>query len=174
VNRPGGFLRNHGPVRHRSTHPHRLEDAGTAPFGDRWCSGVTTHCAHQNTVDRAHTRTNAHSQALNVWVRLTIDGTTDAALSDLTGNRLDGDGDGKAGGDFQVFVPLEPTGLGALIERDLAPTQLARNQTFFNTLVWVVNRNFQIGFEVDYRKTDYIRFLDAEGVNFMTRFLGKS
>lgn len=64
-------------------------------------------------------------------------------------------------------------GIDAPIVRDLAPTQIAQNQTFFNTLVWDVNRNFQVGFEVDYRKTNYIKFLDNEGVNFMTQFLWK-
>ncbi len=62
-----------------------------------------------------------------------------------------------------------PTG----IDRDLAPSQFARNQTFFNTIVWDVNSNFQIGFEVDYRMTDYIKYLDAAGVNFMTQFQWK-
>jgi hypothetical protein len=84
------------------------------------------------------------------------------------------------GGWGEVFVYLTPKlhwhsgyGLDAPIERDLAPTQFARNQTFFNTLVWDVNRNFQVGFEVDWRRTDYLQFLDAEGVNFMTQFLWK-
>ncbi|QEH35485.1 hypothetical protein OJF2_40370 [Aquisphaera giovannonii] len=64
-------------------------------------------------------------------------------------------------------------GIDAPFVRDLAPTQIARNQAFFNTLVWDVNRNFQVGFEVDYRKASYIRFLDNEGVNFMTQFVWK-
>lgn len=84
------------------------------------------------------------------------------------------------GGWGEVFVYLTEKlhwhvgyGIDAPFVRDLAPTQIARNQTFFNTLVWDVNRNFQVGFEVDYRKTNYIRFLDNEGVNLMTQFLWK-
>ncbi|MDX2039476.1 MAG: hypothetical protein SFX72_22725 [Isosphaeraceae bacterium] len=64
-------------------------------------------------------------------------------------------------------------GIDAPFVRDLAPTQFARNQTLFNTLVWDVTSNFQVGFEVDYRKTNYIQFLDNEGVSFLTQFLWK-
>lgn len=84
------------------------------------------------------------------------------------------------GGWGEVFVYLNPEvhwhtgyGIDAPIVRDLAPSQFARNQTFFNTVVWDVNRNFQIGLEVDYRMTDYIKYLNASGVNFMTQFLCK-
>lgn len=62
-------------------------------------------------------------------------------------------------------------GVDAPLRRDLAPTQFARNQTYFANLVWDATKVFQISFEVDYRKTNYIAFANADGVVFLTQML---
>lgn len=62
-------------------------------------------------------------------------------------------------------------GVDAPLRRDLAPTQFARNQTYFTNLVWDASKVLQLSFEVDYRKTDYIAFNDASGVVFLTQML---
>lgn len=54
---------------------------------------------------------------------------------------------------------------------DLAPTQIGRNQTYYTNVVWDVSKVFQVSFEVDYRKTDYIAFRDASGVVLLTQML---
>ena len=62
-------------------------------------------------------------------------------------------------------------GVDAPIQRDLAASQLAKNQTYFTNLVWDPSRALQISFEVDYRKTDYIAFGDIDGVVFISQML---
>lgn len=62
-------------------------------------------------------------------------------------------------------------GLDAPNRNDLAPTQIARNQTYFTNVVWDVSKVLQLSFEVDYRKTDYIAFNNASGVVFLTQML---
>ena len=62
-------------------------------------------------------------------------------------------------------------GIDAPLRQDLAPTQFARNQTYFANLVWEPSKVLQVNFEVDYRMTDYIAFRNASGVVFMTQML---
>jgi hypothetical protein len=62
-------------------------------------------------------------------------------------------------------------GIDAPLQQDLAPTQFAKNQTYFANLVWDVSKVFQVSFEVDYRKTDYIAFQNADGLVFLTQML---
>jgi hypothetical protein len=62
-------------------------------------------------------------------------------------------------------------GIDAPLRQDLAPTQFARNQTCFANLVWDASKALQISFEVDYRKTNYIAFPNAEGVVFLSQML---
>lgn len=62
-------------------------------------------------------------------------------------------------------------GIDAPLRRDLAPTQFAKNQTYFANLVWDASKVLQISFEVDYRKTDYVAFPNASGVVFLTQML---
>lgn len=52
-----------------------------------------------------------------------------------------------------------------------AASQFAKNQTYFANLVWDASKVLQISFEVDYRKTDYIAFRNANGVVFLTQML---
>jgi hypothetical protein len=62
-------------------------------------------------------------------------------------------------------------GIDAPLRQDLASTQFARNQTYFTNLVWDASKVLQISFEVDYRKTDYIAFENANGFVFLTQML---
>jgi hypothetical protein len=62
-------------------------------------------------------------------------------------------------------------GIDTPIRRDLAPTQFARNQTGYANLVWDVSKVLQLSFEVDYRKTEYIAFQNADGWIFLTQML---
>jgi hypothetical protein len=62
-------------------------------------------------------------------------------------------------------------GIDAPIQRDLGPTQFAKNQTFFTNFVWNVSKVLQVSFEVDYRITDYLAFADANGVVFLSEML---
>lgn len=62
-------------------------------------------------------------------------------------------------------------GVDAPLERDLAPTQFAKNQTYFTNFVYDASKVLQLSFEVDYRKTDYIAFENSNGVVFMTQML---
>jgi hypothetical protein len=64
-------------------------------------------------------------------------------------------------------------GIDAPLRQDLAPTQLARNQTYFANMVWDASKVLQVSFEVDYRMTDYIAFRNANGVVFLTQMLLK-
>lgn len=62
-------------------------------------------------------------------------------------------------------------GIDAPVRRDLAASQVARNQTYFANLVFDASKAVQVSFEVDYRKTDYTAFRDADGVVFVSQFL---
>lgn len=69
-------------------------------------------------------------------------------------------------------------GIDSPYARDLAIAQVSANQTFFNTLVFDVTRQFQWSAEVDYRRTNYIGDrdlggipLDARGIVVSTQFL---
>jgi hypothetical protein len=60
-------------------------------------------------------------------------------------------------------------GVDAPLRQDLASTQFAKNQTYFANLVWDASKVLQLSFEVDYRKTDYISFRNADGLVFLTQ-----
>lgn len=86
------------------------------------------------------------------------------------------------GGFGEVYYYCSPSfhvhfGYGIDNPRDsqLAATQIRRNQTYYATMLWDWSKSIQIGFEVDYRKTDYTQFLpnaflDASSVVFGTKF----
>ncbi len=83
------------------------------------------------------------------------------------------------GGYTEIYYYLHPQlhlhcgyGIDDPVNDDLSPGQIACNQTFFNTLMYDFSKTVQIGFEVDYRKTNYISpLLDSDAVLFMTQFL---
>jgi hypothetical protein len=62
-------------------------------------------------------------------------------------------------------------GIDAPIVRDLAATQIERNQSYFANLVWDASKAFQVSFQVDYRKTDYRALRNADGVVVLSQFL---
>jgi hypothetical protein len=78
----------------------------------------------------------------------------------------------------EVYCYLSPQlhvhcgyGIDDPVNTDLASGQIESNQTSFNTLLWDLSKTVQIGFEVDYRKTQYVSPLnDAEAVLLMTQF----
>jgi hypothetical protein len=88
-----------------------------------------------------------------------------------------------AGGFGEVFYYFTDTfhlhvgyGIDDPNDKDLAPTQIRRNQTYFANFVWDLSKAVQLGLEVDYRKTDYTQFLpnaflDSDAVVVATRFL---
>lgn len=83
-----------------------------------------------------------------------------------------------AGGFGEVFYYFTDSlhvhtgyGIDAPVIRDLAADQIARNQTFYANAFWDITKAFQVSFEVQYRKTDYVTFKDARGAVFMTQFL---
>lgn len=83
------------------------------------------------------------------------------------------------GGYLEIYHYLNPCfhvhcgyGIDDPFDRDLAAGQASSNQTFFNTFLYDVSKTFQMGFEVDYRKTTYVApALDTEAVLFMSQFL---
>lgn len=62
-------------------------------------------------------------------------------------------------------------GIDAPLRQDLASTQFAKNQTYLANFVYDASKVLQLSFEVDYRKTDYIAFENANGVVFLTQML---
>ncbi len=83
------------------------------------------------------------------------------------------------GGYGEIYYYMHPTfhvhggyGIDNPYASDLAEGQIVTNQTFFTTFIWDVSKTFQVGFEVDYRKTNYTSPLrDSNGLLFMTQFL---
>ena len=70
------------------------------------------------------------------------------------------------GGFGEFYYYLDPTrhvhigyGIDDPRDSDLAPIQILRNESYFATLIWDISAALQLGFEIDYRKTSYTRFL---------------
>jgi hypothetical protein len=61
-------------------------------------------------------------------------------------------------------------GIDDPLDRDLAPGQPVRNDTWFANLIWDPNKYFRVGFEVTYRKTAYTLFQNNSGCGFQTQF----
>src|SRR5262249_5394999 len=57
-------------------------------------------------------------------------------------------------------------GIDAPRDRDLAPGQRQRNETYFANLIWDVTEAFRLGGEVTYRKTAYTVLRNNNGVGF--------
>jgi hypothetical protein len=77
------------------------------------------------------------------------------------------------GGWFQVDYYFTPClhshsgfGIDDPADSELAPTQIARNHTFFTNLIWDVNQSLRIAGELTFRDTGYIgpAALDNDGV----------
>ena len=83
----------------------------------------------------------------------------------------------SAGGWAEVYYHLSPEilhthvgyGIDDPLDRDLAPEQSARNETYFANLIWDVTEHLRLGWEVTYRRTAYTRVLNNEGAGFQTQ-----
>lgn len=62
-------------------------------------------------------------------------------------------------------------GVDAPIRGDLAADGIARNEAWYTNLFWDVTRTVQLGFQVDYRQTDYVALPDNSAMVFYTQFL---
>lgn len=82
-----------------------------------------------------------------------------------------------AGGWAEVFYYICPDrlhthwgyGIDDPLDRDLAPGQPVRNETYFANLIWDVTKHLRFGFEVTYRKTAYTLVGNNQGVGFQTQ-----
>jgi hypothetical protein len=61
-------------------------------------------------------------------------------------------------------------GIDDPLDRDLAPGQPVRNETWFANLIWDPNRHFRVGCELTYRKTAYTLLSNNEGFGIQTQF----
>ena len=113
---------------------YRLVDPGRdGRFGTRDDRTIRIRSALYNPADRTVTITPATRIAGWRRVQLTVVGTGAAALTDVAGNRLDGDADGRPGGDHEVTLrgfargrgqgfdlrPLDIDGDGRVTPRDI-------------------------------------------------------
>ncbi|MFM8287820.1 MAG: hypothetical protein ACKOGA_13955 [Planctomycetaceae bacterium] len=62
-------------------------------------------------------------------------------------------------------------GVDAPRRDDLALDGIARNDAWYTSLFWDVTRTVQLGFQVDYRQTDYVALPDNSATVFYTQFL---
>ncbi len=107
-------------------------------------------------------------------------GTYDAAILQ-TVNALTFDGIRASGGWLEVYYYLLPESLHAHVgygiddplDRDLAPFQRVRNETYFANLILDVTRYFRVAWEFTYRETSYKVLRDNDGVGFHTQFQWK-
>jgi hypothetical protein len=60
-------------------------------------------------------------------------------------------------------------GIDDPLDRDLAPGQPIRNDTWFANLIWDVTKNFRVAGEFTYRKTAYTVLPNNEGFGFQTQ-----
>ncbi|MBX3437217.1 MAG: hypothetical protein KF861_06995 [Planctomycetaceae bacterium] len=58
-------------------------------------------------------------------------------------------------------------------DADLAPGQIARNETVFANLLWDITKFFRVGFELTYRETAYQLLPDNHGIGAHTQFQWK-
>ena len=82
-----------------------------------------------------------------------------------------------SGGWVEVYFYLCPEklhthigyGIDDPLDRDLAPGQPVRNETYFANLIWDVTKHFRVAGEVTYRKTAYTVVPNNDGVGFQTQ-----
>jgi hypothetical protein len=60
-------------------------------------------------------------------------------------------------------------GIDDPLDRDLAPGQPLRNDTYFANLIWDVTKHFRLAAELTYRKTAYTVVPNNEGTGFQTQ-----
>jgi hypothetical protein len=59
-------------------------------------------------------------------------------------------------------------GIDDPLDRDLAPGQQVRNETYFANLIWDPNKYWRLGWELTYRRTEYTLFRNNDGLGFQT------
>ena len=82
------------------------------------------------------------------------------------------------GGWFELYYYICPEKLHAHVgygiddplDRDLAPGQPVRNDTWFANLIWDVSKHLRLGWEFDYRKTAYTLVPNNSGYGFLAQF----
>jgi hypothetical protein len=82
-----------------------------------------------------------------------------------------------AGGWIELFYDICPQklhthvgyGLDDPLDRDLAPGQPVRNDTYFANLIWDVSKHFRVAEEFTYRKTAYTVVPNKNGFGFQTQ-----
>ncbi len=62
-------------------------------------------------------------------------------------------------------------GIEVPIRRDLAPTGIAENETYFSSLFWDLTKNLQVSFQVDRRRTDFVDLASNQGYIFYSQML---
>jgi hypothetical protein len=55
------------------------------------------------------------------------------------------------------------------IDRDLAVSQITRNEAWFANLIWDITRQLRVGFEVTWRETNYVALPDNSGAGLHTQ-----
>lgn len=55
------------------------------------------------------------------------------------------------------------------INRDLAATQITINETAFANIIWDITKQFRVGLEFTWRKTNYLVLPDNEGTGYHTQ-----
>jgi hypothetical protein len=60
-------------------------------------------------------------------------------------------------------------GIDDPLDRDLAPGQPVRNETYFANLIWDVTKHLRLGWEVTYRRTEYTLLRNNDGMGFQTQ-----
>ncbi len=82
-----------------------------------------------------------------------------------------------AGGWVEVYYYLCPEklhthvgyGIDDPLDRDLAPGQPVRNETYFANLIWDPSKHLRFGWEVTYRRTEYTLLRNNDGLGFQTQ-----
>jgi hypothetical protein len=60
-------------------------------------------------------------------------------------------------------------GIDDPLDRDLAPGQPVRNETYFANLIWDATKHLRFGWEVTYRRTAYTLLRNNEGMGFQSQ-----
>jgi hypothetical protein len=76
----------------------------------------------------------------------------------------------------EVYFYLTPclhthwgAGIDDPLDVDLAALQIEQNATAFGNIIWDITRQFRVGFETTWRRTDYVLLPDNEGFGFHTQ-----
>jgi hypothetical protein len=92
-------------------------------------------------------------------------------------NALTFQGIHSTGGWAEVYYYIWPEklhthvgyGIDDPLDRDLAPGQPVRNETYFANLIWDPTKYLRFGGEFTYRRTEYTLFRNNDGVGFQTQ-----